>query len=1158
MRSFLKLRVILIVLGFLLLGLFIWFGGPYFAFADWRPLASVTARLVLMALIVAAWGVGILLKRLRAARNSDKLAAAVVQQESGGDKPSAEMLQLRERFEQAVATLKQKRRSGHTLYELPWYVFIGAPGSGKTTALVNSGLHFPLEQRTGKGALRGVGGTRNCDWWFTDEAVFLDTAGRYTTQDSDASADSGAWTEFLALLRKYRKRRPLNGVILTVSAEDLMGRGAPAEYAEAARRRLNELTRELKMQLPVYLMVTKCDLVAGFTEYFDDLTQEGRAQVLGVTFTLDETQKGDGARAFSDELDALVARLNGRVLERVEEDRDVRRRTRMFGFPQQMAALRDTLAAFVSDVFASTRFDQPILLRGVYFTSGTQEGMPIDRLLGAIGRRFAVAPQAVAAPVRGKAYFIERLLKEVLLPESGLAGVNRRLEVQKAAAQLGAYAAMIAIALIGVVVLTVSYRRNLSYVEKVDGDLATLRDLPPASAAQSLDAALPRLERVRAVVDSANRYKDGAPWLMRWGLFQGNALGGAARDAYSRELDGTMLPQVAARFRQRLIEYAAQPERVYPYLKGYLMLHYPEHLDKKQLEYMAGIEWEAAYAADPPKLATVQQHFRSLLENSESLAPVPIDEAIVAQARSTLKQASPEGLVYRYVRIGYANDTAHALRLDLAAGLNADRVLRRKSRGSLSEPVPSIYTKPVFEEITTKGTDEIVKQLASENWVWGDDKPVITQTGDLFAKFLNLYEDDYIATWDRIVSDIQPVPVASVNDAKDSLAILTGPTSPLRGFLKTVDDNTYLVKPPDPAKSGGLFGGKVPTIPGLPPIPGLGQSTAAAVVPGAKITAHFDPIHRLLAGDKGNAPIDGILQQLQQLQQKMAPLGGGVGEKPPTNAAAIAEVGETAKQVKQNAAALPASVASVVNQVADSTTAAVRGGARNTLEARYQQDVARECTTVVDGRYPFVPTSAVDVPLADFGRLFGYGGVYDTFFRSELADLVDTSRSEWAWRSDATGASVGGSLGMLRQFEAAEHIRETFFRIGSQMPEVRFTVTLTYLDVAASKFQIELDGQMFENRHGPERPLPAVWPGPMPGAAAATIEDAAGARPNIVFKGPWAAFRLIDAGVPQRQSDVRYLATFKLGSHEGRAQIEAQSVRNPFGVRDLQQFRCTS
>ena len=180
-------------------------------------------------------------------------------------------------------------------------MFIGAPGSGKTTALINSGLKFPLEQRVGKGAVRGVGGTRNCDWWFTDEAVFLDTAGRYTTQDSDAASDSEGWKEFLALLGKYRKRRPVNGIVLTISAQDLMTQGDAGREAhvEAARRRLNELTQELHIQLPVYVMVTKCDMVAGFTEYFDDLTQEGRAQVWGVTFPYEQTLDGERAASVS-------------------------------------------------------------------------------------------------------------------------------------------------------------------------------------------------------------------------------------------------------------------------------------------------------------------------------------------------------------------------------------------------------------------------------------------------------------------------------------------------------------------------------------------------------------------------------------------------------------------------------------------------------------------------------------------------------------------------------------------------------------------------------------------------------------------------------------------------------------------------------------------
>src|ERR1700687_113794 len=222
--GFFKQRWVLVTLGFLLLFLFIWYAGPYFAFADWRPLGSVLARAMAFALCVLLWLAAAVWKRFRAGSASDKLLHAVAKQDPG-KVPSADIAKLRERFEEAAALLKKGRRGGQSLYDLPWYVIIGAAGSGKTTALINSGRHMPLAQRFGKEGLGGVGGTRNCDWWFTDEAVFLDTAGRYTTQDSDAASDSEGWKEFLALLSKYRKRRPVNGIVLTISTHDLMTQG---------------------------------------------------------------------------------------------------------------------------------------------------------------------------------------------------------------------------------------------------------------------------------------------------------------------------------------------------------------------------------------------------------------------------------------------------------------------------------------------------------------------------------------------------------------------------------------------------------------------------------------------------------------------------------------------------------------------------------------------------------------------------------------------------------------------------------------------------------------------------------------------------------------------------------------------------------------------
>ncbi|HET9359649.1 MAG TPA: type VI secretion system membrane subunit TssM [Vicinamibacterales bacterium] len=1151
--SFLKSRILLVASGFVLLALFIWYVGPLFGIGDYKPLDPVLNRLIAIALVVVVWAGTALARRLRASRASDKLVAAVVQQSRAEERPSAEALQLRERFEEAVAVLKQKRRRGHSLYDLPWYVIIGAPGSGKTTALVNSGLNFPLEQRSGKGALRGVGGTRNCDWWFTDEAVLLDTAGRYTTQDSDASADSAGWSEFLALLKKYRKRRPVNGVILTISAHDLMVQGHAGRDAQAAatRRRLNELNKELNIQLPVYLMVTKCDLVAGFTEYFDDLAQEGRAQVWGVTFPYELTTSGKAAGSFASEFDALTARLNERVFPRLEEERDPRRRVKAFAFPQQFAALRELLDGFIADVFASTRFDQQILLRGVYFTSGTQEGTPIDRLLGALGRRFAMAPDAVTPSGRGRAYFIERLLKEVLFAESGLAGVNRRVEVQKAAAQLGAYVAMALVAVLGFIAFSISFSRNRTYIGEVDADVKAFQQAPK-EAGNTLETILPRLNAVQKVSDSANRYRDVEPWAMRWGLYQGSSLGNAARDAYSRELAGVLLPQVTSRIEQRLASYSSEPEKLYEYFKAYLMLGDPKRLDKQQLGYIADLEWKAAYAADPETGAAVSRHFRNLLEYPDRLRAMTLDQSLVARARSTIQQASIPQLVYRQIRLAYSDDSP--LRLDVAAGVGAEQVFRLKSGASLSKPVPRIYTAQGFREVTSQSADELVRAYASDYWVWGEGRPSLTASSKLKDDVLDLYEKDYIAAWDAILSDIELASFPNLAATSNGLAILAGSPSPFRGILKIVDDNTYLVPPADPSKSASTAATVKDKLEGIfqDVKRGAGLSTR---VPGVQVTEYFARIHQMVGGEVGKAPVDGVISKIGEIQRQLAAVGTRYGEVPPLEALTRAGQGGTMKSLQQDATTMPPQVGAIVTQITGRAAAAATVEAGNEFMNRYSQDVLAPCRQFISGRYPFNASSQTDVALGDFGRLFGQDGIFDRFFKANLQNLVDTSRRPWVLREDQSGGSVGISGSVLRQFEAAQRIRDKFFGNGGQMPQVRFTVTPITMDGTLSRFVLEIDGQTFTYQFGPERSQQAQWPGQMP-VAAATFEDRASGRPNIAFQGQWAWFRLLDVAQTRTESDLRHEVTFEKSGFKATVRIEAASVLNPFGGRDLQQFRC--
>ena len=1157
MLGFVKRRGFLTFLGFVLLALFIWFAGPYLAFADYYPFESATARIVLFLFFVALRFALKLLRRWRGQQVSSQLAAAVVQQAAAEpSRPSAEAVQLRERFEEAITVLKGAQRSGHGLYDLPWYVIIGAPGSGKTTALLNSGLKFPLEQRVGKGALRGVGGTRNCDWWFTDEAVFLDTAGRYTTQDSDADSDSAAWREFLSLLVKHRRRRPVNGVILTISAQDLMTQGERGResHVAAARHRLNELNEQLRIQLPVYVMVTKCDLVAGFTEYFEDLTQEGRSQVWGVTFPYDQTLKGEAASAYASEFDQLMARLNARVFARIEEDRDARRRARLFAFPQQIAALRESLSQFVGEVFASTRMDQQILLRGVYFTSGTQEGTPIDRLLGAIGRRYGVAPDAVAPPTgRGKAYFVERLLKDVLIAESGLAGVNRRLEMQKAALQLGSYAAMALVAVGGVILLSVSYNRNRAYIAQVAAEIPKLAEMQGAGPADPVEAVLPRLNTIRGVVDVADQYRAAPPWSMRWGLYQGNSVGNSARDAYVRELDGTLLPRVAARIEERLTQYGPEPEKLFEYLKAYLMLGEPRRLDKEHLQLIAAFEWQAADAAVPAAGVTLSRHFQSLLDFSDSLRPIALTPRLVAQARSTIGQASIPQIVYSRLKRTYQPDPARAVRLDQAAGVGVEQVIRRRSGTSLTEPISSFYVRPVFKEVVGRDVGALVKQFAADDWVWGEDKPLFTLSNRLAPEVIDLYERDYIETWDGVLNDIELVPFSTLSQAAEALGILASQSSPLKGLLTAIGENTSLIEQPGAAPSGATatatkaikdrLGGLLGKLPEA--------VTGKPMIPGALVTAHFQPIHRVLAGEPGNTPLDQVLVRIGQVQHHLRSLALDPSSTPP-DALSDPVLRDILLSLQQEAAALPPVVQTVLSQVGRKAEVSVGSSASTELERRYRLEVLQPCSAALSDRYPFTLTSSRELPLVDFMRIFGFGGVFDRFFAGNLEALIDTSQASWTWRP----GGVAGSRDMLEKFEAARRIRDLFFRRGAAQPDLRFTVNTAEVDPNIPRFTLEIDGQLFDTT-SPRKLVAAMWPGPSPGRAAARFRTRVGSDTQADFLGSWGFFKMFDQHA-QRVTDTKFVLAFEMDGQEARVLVEADRIDNPFAKRDWQRFGCGS
>lgn len=1144
------------LVGLIFLSLIIWFFGPYLALGGWKPLASMLVRAVVILVLFLLWILITAFKYNRRRKADRRLREEIVKQDEGDSSGVAE--ELRNRFEQAVHYLRRSGRKTN-LYELPWYVIIGPPGSGKTTALQNSGLEFPLEQRYGDEALRGVGGTRNCDWWFTNEAVFLDTAGRYVTQDSDKQADSTEWRAFLDLLVKYRRRRPINGVLVTLSAADLLSQSDEQRrtHVRAVRTRLEELRSHFKIQFPVYFLVTKCDLIAGFSEFFDDLGHDDRNQVWGMTFPAEERDAKAASKLFGSEFDELLARLNQRVLMRLDQERDPQRRALIFGFPRQMSALRSMMGDFLHEAFGGTTYDRPVQLRGAYFTSGTQEGTPIDRIMGTLSKSFGIdAGITDTRRQQGRSFFIHRLLTEVVFPESGLAGVNWRYEVGRALAQNVAYISVVVVALVMVLGWFTSYQLNVGYLDRVHNTIAVQEGqaTQPVPGNAGFAEILPRLDALREIAAEAGRYREGHPILMGLGLYRGGSISKSAQAAYHQGLTQLLLPRVARYMERQMVASARSPQRLYRILKAYLMLAQPEHLDRDQLVHMVNREFKRLFVKQPAVGAALGLHFDNLVHQSETLQIDDPATDLITQAQASLGQASVPVLMLSRLESIYTADHKLAINLRSELGLGASEVFQRKGGKTLSDPIPALYTKAGFEEITGTVGGSLVGDFLSERWVLGADNLPQGPTARfrLAAEFLKLYENRYIEYWDNLLANMNLAPLLDVGHAAKVLGIISGRGSPLRGFLQLAHEQTYFPPPKtDGVAAAAATAGKLSGL-----VAAVGQASGdLGSRPGKRISEHFKGLHELMqSGQGGRAPIDGIVALLGQLYQQLNTMGGGLGQQDAISTLTQSGGAQLLRQLRTQAERWPAPMGHWLQSLAGAGEEVAMRRMRSALNAKYRGLVLPQCRELVSGRYPFFRNSRQPLPLADFKRLFGPRGVLNTFFDKHLQELVDTASNPWRWKT-TDGGSIGIPNAVLRPFQRARMIQDIFFASAAGT-HVAFSLTPLSLDRRAQRFVFKLDDQVLTYRHGPPRPKTFQWPGAAGGKVVIQFEDRTGKRPNLVFEGPWAWFQSLDAGTISERSDSEFIVTYQVGGLNVQLLVTFSSTRNPLNLAIWRKFRC--
>lgn len=651
----------------------IWMLAPLLSFSHLEFLESTANRQRLIILCYLLWGLFMLLPQLwRAWFNRRMLSRLqLTSNEQTELQATSEMLDMR--FHEAAQLLKKRQfpqgepsryhRVGRFfnaryLYQLPWYLIVGAPGAGKTTALLNSGLPFALPEPYSKGALRGIGGTRHCDWWFTQQAVLLDTAGRYTLQESQRARDASEWQTFIALLKRYRPRQPINGVIITLSVADLLSDPADVRsaQAQALRSRMAELHQQTGIHFPVYVMVTKSDLLKGFMNYFACCDKSQRDQVFGFTFplvTTFDTEQPLSAQ-FEHQFNQLCNQLTADLAGNMAKLNELQQRADCFLFPQEFASLRTLLAEYLSIIFAESQETSPWRIRGLYFTSGTQEGLPFDRVMGELARKLQLPQsqdQSIAnwnsvsrsAPIpanKGQSYFIHDLLSQVVFRESVLAGSDRHWERRHQWLHRIVYLAAAISFLACCAFWYVSYQHNQRYLQQVAQRLPALhqqaRQLSDGRSA-NISELLPFLNSLIALPKSADFSLAKPPLTVRGGLYRGEQLNNASWGMYQDALKSLLLPRVAQAITLTLREDTGS-DAVFSQqaLRAYQMLYQPRNYDGKFLRnwVMQNLSRHSPEQMTADQLVQLNWHLSQLLDQQIQSSPYARDSVLIMRKQN--------------------------------------------------------------------------------------------------------------------------------------------------------------------------------------------------------------------------------------------------------------------------------------------------------------------------------------------------------------------------------------------------------------------------------------------------------------------------------------------------------------------------------------------
>jgi type VI secretion system protein ImpL len=1082
------------------------------------------------------------------------------------------------------------------IYRLPWRLLMGPENSGKSSTFLNSELEPQL--LAGRVAVPGVNSSGQiCNLWLAKNTIFAELSGKAF------DGDLARWTQLLGVLRGTRsvstwrrllgKREPtiqLRGVIGFCDLREFTTASADPQRFERYSRnwqdRLKAVGDVFGVRFPVYLLITKCDGIPFFQEFFHAFPESDTRQVLGCTLPFRSSESAAPGEIFAEAeskritttFRALYQRLSERRLTQLAYENSSARRAAIYQFPRELKRIRGSVVQFLVDAFRPDSLRPGPLLRGYYFT-----GVREVEMAAAPPRKADANEWATIIPRSGQAVDATQMFKPATI-----AGSISREQPKRMTRSWSFASDLFNRVVMGDVPLQTTppvdphfeiYRRRvlagvvggcalfcftffLSWV----GNRNLINDVEAAAFAnvpkQGNPITLAELRQLDGLRLQTERLRNGANWWLHLGLYSGDRIMDAARTAYFRRFHALILDSLSREMTTRLKALPATPapdapyEPVYRILKTHLIVSSAVCRPEPELvsEVLKDIrnELQPQNGPDWRELSDRQIDFYANELSSGDPVASAEDKAGVARGRGYLQNFNGLNRIYSGILTEARKSLAEHHRLSELAP-NYGRVLRT------SDEVPSVFSIEGWQFVEKASKEH--KSTVVADCALGDIQTGgadAKQTADLAPDIQRLFVHDYIESWKKYLDGSSVIPYSSAGDAAQKLEILSSNRSPLLALLLMTSNQTNF--PSD--KLGVLQQGVESILKKVEKATGRAGEKKAASQPDtsntpAEIALFFQPAQwveppasDILVNEKNTAYTE-ALSHLQSAMQKIAEAADPQASQAASQAAlqvydsGLATVAQIARGFKLNGA--DAVVQRLLEEPITRTKFLIESDPVKISAKAINNKFVQICQSYggTFKKYPFTKASGQDATLDELSAWFAPNSGQIWKFRTEsLGESFENAQ----WKPKDPSQQSRVTPEMMAFLNRAQEITTAFYPKGAAQPQLTY-VLRPKLDSSfkTAIIELEVDGQL--HRFTTILQEPFTWPaapGAKAGAAARIRTD------NVAYAfdshgGLWGIFRMFNDAQPRApQTSVVEWKFTRVGDQQSPDPIQPGPVRMEF------------